>query len=62
MWMGVGERNTEELDGACGVFGRGPVATVKSRRSGRLLKTSASLLRIDERFNFATARLDFRSP
>eukprot|EP00965_Chrysotila_dentata_P254394 6211849-Pleurochrysis_carterae.AAC.11 len=45
-----------------GVFVRGPVATVNARRAGRLLETSTSLLSIDERFNSATARLEFRSP
>eukprot|EP00965_Chrysotila_dentata_P077190 2548405-Pleurochrysis_carterae.AAC.2 len=57
-----GKEETEELDGAGGVFARGPVATVNARRSRRLLKTSASLLSIDKRFNADTAHLDFRSP
>eukprot|EP00965_Chrysotila_dentata_P093764 3099189-Pleurochrysis_carterae.AAC.1 len=35
---GSGKEKAEELDGAGGVFARGPVATVNARRSGRLLK------------------------
>eukprot|EP00965_Chrysotila_dentata_P108133 3571441-Pleurochrysis_carterae.AAC.1 len=54
----VTRKKAEKLDGASGVFARGPVA----RRSGRLLETSASLLRIDGRLNSATVSLGFRSP
>ena len=34
----VTREKTEELDGAGGVFARGPVATVNARPGGRLLK------------------------
>eukprot|EP00965_Chrysotila_dentata_P171694 5666035-Pleurochrysis_carterae.AAC.1 len=44
------------------MFARGPEATVNARCAGRLLETSASLLSIDERLNFATARFNFRLP
>eukprot|EP00965_Chrysotila_dentata_P096074 3173899-Pleurochrysis_carterae.AAC.1 len=57
---GGSEIQAEEHDGAGGACARGSVATAYERRPGRLLKTSPSLLNIDECFIPAAART-FRS-
>eukprot|EP00965_Chrysotila_dentata_P041971 1392344-Pleurochrysis_carterae.AAC.1 len=54
-------KKAEELDGAGNLCAKGPEVTLDARRAGRLLETSALLPSIDERFDSATARLDFRS-
>eukprot|EP00965_Chrysotila_dentata_P044231 1470123-Pleurochrysis_carterae.AAC.1 len=51
----------EKHDGAGVAFARGSVAAYE-RRPGRRLKTSSSLLSIDECFIPAAARPAFRSP